>query len=94
MENNFEWDKEKATLNFHDHGVSFANAAKAFLDLFVVEWIDDREDYGEERTNMLATVNGVVLHVTYTERAGKIRLISARKATKHEQDRYYRETSI
>ncbi len=38
--------------------------------------------------------DGAILHVTYTERAEHIRLISARRAEKHEQDHYYRENSI
>ena len=46
----FEWDKEKATSNIRDHGVTFEQVAAVFNDKFAVEWIDQREDYGEERT--------------------------------------------
>jgi uncharacterized DUF497 family protein len=66
---------------------------KAVADPFAVEVIDDREDYGEERINLLGMCDGVLLHVTYTEREERIRLISARRAERHEQDRYYRENS-
>ena len=45
----FEWDAEKAADNWRDHGVTFDDAIKAFRDAFIVEWIDDREAYGEER---------------------------------------------
>ena len=89
----FEWDDNKAAANWHDHGVTFAHAAKACLDPFAVELIDDREDYGEERINLLGMSGGVILHVTYTERGSRIRLISARRAERHEQDTYYRENA-
>lgn len=90
----FEWDDPKAAANERDHGLTFSHASKAFKDLFAVEWIDEREDYGEERINRLAMCEGLLLHVTYTERGKRIRLISARRAEKHEQDHYYRENAI
>ena len=89
----FEWDDEKAALNWRRHGVAFSRAVLAFRDPFALEWIDDREDYGEERINLLGRCEGVLLHVTYTERSERIRLISARRAERHEQDDYYRENA-
>jgi len=74
--------------------VTFDQAAKAVDDLFSVERIDDREAYGEERINLLGMCDGVILHVTYSERGERIRIISARRADRHEQDDYYRENSI
>ena len=62
-------------------------------DPFAVEEIDEREDYGEERINVLGMRQGVILHVTYTERGDRIRIISARRATRHEQDHYYRQNA-
>ncbi len=56
-----------------------------------VAWIDDREDYGEERINLLGMCEGVILHVSHTERGERTRIISAR--TRHEQDQYYRENA-
>lgn len=90
----FDWDDTKAATNWRDHGVAFHQAVKTFRDPFAVEWIDDRENYGEERVNLLGMCDGVLLHVTYTERGDKLRLISARRAEKHEQDHYYRENSV
>ncbi|MBX3500815.1 MAG: BrnT family toxin [Alphaproteobacteria bacterium] len=49
--------------------------------------------YGEERSNLLGTIGGPILAVTSTERGKRIRIISARRATRHEQDKYYRENS-
>ena len=89
----FEWDEGKATSNQRAHGLAFAEAVGAFRDPFAVERIDDRENYGEERINLVGMCAGILVHVTYTERAGRIRIISARRAERHEQDDYYRENS-
>jgi uncharacterized DUF497 family protein len=89
----FEWDDAKAAENWCRHGVSFQQGAKALRDPFAVEWIDDREDYAEERINLLGMGESVILHVTYTERGEQNRIISARRATRHEQDHYYRENA-
>lgn len=85
----FEWDAKKATSNFRKHGVNFDQASLAFRDLFAVEWIDDSEDYGEERTLLLGLSCGQILAVVYTERGENIRIISARRATKHEREYYF-----
>jgi uncharacterized DUF497 family protein len=47
MTTEFEWDVDKETANLQKHGVSFSQATASFLDPFAVDWIDDREDYGE-----------------------------------------------
>ncbi len=84
-------DKEAA--NLKKHGVSFTQAAAAFRDPFAVDWIDDREDYGEERVILLGMTDGSVLVVVYTERDLRIRIISARVADRHEQEIYFRENA-
>ena len=89
----FEWDDLKAAENVRKHAVSFAQAALAFGDPFAVEWIDLGEAYAEERIILLAMSGPQVLTVVYTERAERIRVISARRATKYEQDLYYRENA-
>jgi uncharacterized DUF497 family protein len=90
----FEWDAEKASVNLRNHGVAFEEAIPAFRDPFAVERVDNRENYGEERIILVGMCGGVILHVTYTEREECIRIISARRAEKHEQDDYYRENSL
>jgi uncharacterized DUF497 family protein len=75
------------------YGVSFAKAAAACRDPFAVEWIDEREGCGEERINLFGMCEGVILHVTYTERGERIRIISARRAQRHEQGHYYRQNA-
>ncbi len=92
--NRLEWDAAKVVANWRDHGVTFDQAAKAISELFAVAWIDERQAYGEERFNLLRMCEGVILHVTYTERGERIRIISARRAVRHEQDHYFRENSV
>jgi uncharacterized DUF497 family protein len=89
----FEWDNAKAAVNWCDHGLSFEEAILVFRDPFAVEQLDTREDYAEERINLIGMCEGVLIHVTYTERRDRIRIISARRAERHEQDHYYRENS-
>ena len=90
----FEWDDAKAASNFAKHGVAFDEAIKIFLDPNGVEWLDNRQDYGEERFNLLGMSKGIIFHLTYTERNRLIRIISARQATKYECENYYRENAI
>jgi hypothetical protein len=89
----FEWDEAKAARNFRAHRVRFEQAAVACCDAFAVEWIDARADYGEERIGLLGLYGREVLYVVYTERGQGIRIISARRAERHEQDKYYRENA-
>jgi len=91
----FVWDPDKALANpgVHD-GVTFDLARRAFLDPMQIEFEDDREDYGERRYIVLGAIDGVVHHVTYTPRGGRIRIISARRAERHEANRYYKENSF
>jgi hypothetical protein len=92
-DNAFEWDEAKAVENDTKHGVSFETARAVFRDPFAVERFDDREDYGEDRFILIGMAEGVVLTVVYTERDSRIRLISARHATKHEQDDYFTQNN-
>jgi uncharacterized DUF497 family protein len=89
----FEWDEAKAAENDAKHGVSFELATKVFDDPFGIERLDDREAYGEDRFILIGTAEGSVLTVVYTERASRIRIISARQATKHEHDDYFIENT-
>lgn len=87
----FEWDEDKAASNLIKHGVHFERAILAF-DNERIERIDDREDYGETRFIALGRVDLDVFRVVYTWRGENIvRIISAQKASKHEQEIYYRQ---
>jgi uncharacterized DUF497 family protein len=85
----FEWDDEKAERNLARHGVSFETARRAFDDAFAVSREDPREDYGEERCILLGMVGDHVLHVAYTYRGDRTRIISARAAEPMERRRYH-----
>ncbi len=84
----FEWDEDKNERNRRRHGLSFEEAALVFLDPLQEVIFDDRDDYGEERLTVFGMVDGLLLAVTYTMRGETTRLISARKATRHERKRY------
>ena len=94
MKLEFEWHRAKAEANLRTHGVSFGLAETVFKDPFAIELVDDREDYGEERFVIIGMAEGhILLFVAYTEREGRIRIISARRATQHEQDEYFRQNA-
>ena len=85
----FEWDEKKNQANRAKHGLGFEDAAGIF-DGPVVTAPDDREDYGEQRLiSYGAIAPKVVIAVVYTRRHGRIRLISARKASLKERQAYY-----
>jgi uncharacterized protein len=90
MMDEFEWDEVKAGRNLAKHGVSFEAARLAFDDLFAIEGLDSGGEPVEVRYVITAMANSVLLTVVYTERGDRIRIISARKATRHEQEEYYR----
>jgi uncharacterized DUF497 family protein len=87
----FEWDDAKDAANLVKHGVGFATASSVFKDVFAIERIDDRHDYGEERYAIIGMVENRLLSVVYTMRGETIRIISARGATPHEQPQYHKE---
>lgn len=89
-EQQFEWDAGKAEANLRKHGIAFEAARRVFKDVFSVEWPDTDLRYGEARFVIAGMVEGRLLRVVYTERNGRIRIISARKATRHEQREYDR----
>jgi uncharacterized protein len=94
MELQFEWDKAKAENNLRRHGVSFDLAKTVFEDPFAIEFLDDREEHGEERFAIVGMNEAkVLLFVAYTEREERIRIISARRATQYEQDGYFQQNA-
>ena len=83
----FQFDPAKAQSNLRKHKVSFADAEGVFFDSQAIH-IEDM-DSAEERYVALGMCNiGQILVVIYTFRGEQIRLISARKATKHEVQSY------
>ena len=86
------WDEPKRLHNVKARGLDFIGC-EAVFDSPVVTWEDNREAYGEQRINLLGWLNGIVVHMTYTERGDEPHIISLRKAEKHEIRRYAKEVS-
>ena len=94
FEYRFEWDPVKAERNVHDHNVTFDQAATVFFDPGLLSQLDEEHEEKEERWVSLGLDRSrrllVVCH-TYreiTERSARIRIFSARKATRHESNDY------
>jgi len=85
----FEWDEKKNLINQMKHGVSFEEAAAVFSDKKRVEIYDRKHSFFEDRWNVLGLSGLCVLFVSFTERHGLIRIISARKASKTEEEAYF-----
>jgi uncharacterized protein len=88
----FEWDEAKRQINLAKHGVDFVDMPQLFQGTTVL-LVDNRFDYGEVRFLTLGLLNGIVFLVAHTESDDTIRLISARKATKNEENYYFRNIS-
>lgn len=85
----FEWDPAKAQSNLRKHMVPFLMACEVFKDGNKPECLDATSDYGEERWAAIGLVEQTVLFVVYTQREQRVRLISARRATRNEQRNYW-----
>lgn len=85
----FEWDDKKARLNERKHGVTFDEASTVFGDLLSVTIPDPGHSIGEDRLVTIgSSVNNRLIVVVHTDRDDIIRVISARRATRHEREEY------
>lgn len=88
----FEWDKGNVDKSFRKHGVSRNQSEEIFLDKDLKILKDIKHSEKEERYIVIGkTFQKVVLFAVFTQRANKVRIISARKANKKEK-RYYEKT--
>ena len=88
----FEWDETKAESNFKKHEIRFSEAVTVWEDESALEMLDPDHSKSEERWIRLGHSNkGRVLVIVYCERleGDRVRIISARKATKTEENQYY-----
>jgi hypothetical protein len=85
----FEWDQKKATTNERKHGVSFHEAATVFGDPLAITFADPDHSEGEYRvlTFGVSRLNRLLV-VSHAERQGRVRIISAREATRRERKVY------
>jgi uncharacterized DUF497 family protein len=83
----FEWDERKARANQRKHGIDFADAATIFQDDQAVT-VADYDPEEERYVTIGMDALGRVLVVAYAMRGGRIRIISARRATRRERAEY------
>jgi len=88
----FEWDEAKRQSNLEKHGIDFIHVEQAF-DGETITVLDDRFDYGEERFVSFGLLEGRVVAIAHAETDEAIRTISVRKATRYEEESYFKETS-
>ncbi|MGH6803327.1 MAG: BrnT family toxin [Methyloceanibacter sp.] len=86
----FEWDERKRQSNLEKHAVDFADLESLFAGETVTV-LDERFEYDEHRYITLGLLKGIVLAVAHTETDEVIRIISARRATRYEQEIYFKE---
>jgi len=85
----FEWDDTKAEANERKHGVSFAEAMTVFADELSLTGYDPDHSVEEDRYVIMGlSAVGRVLVISHTDRGEKIRIISAREASRAEQKDY------
>jgi uncharacterized DUF497 family protein len=88
----FEWDDDKAARNLDKHRVEFGEASTVFSDPLSMTFPDPDHSIDEDRYIIIGTSDrGRVLIVSHTDREDRIRIISARKATRHERKAYEEE---
>ena len=86
------WDPNKAKINCQKHKIHFSDAESVLFDPYALTVEDIRSEGEQRHVSIGMDSQGRILAVVFTYRSNKIRLISARRATKKER-RYY-ETGI
>jgi len=87
----FEWDEDKNQANIRKHRVDFADVPPLFDGPMFVT-LDTRKAYGEDRLIGIGLLHTAVVLVVFIEKtADTIRLISARKATRYEREKFKEE---
>jgi uncharacterized DUF497 family protein len=85
----FEWDPDKAKQNITNHGITFDEASTAFKDDLSLISFDPLHSTDEDRFVLIGnSMRNNLLVIIHTDRSDRIRIISARKATKNEKQQY------
>jgi len=93
----FEWDEKKHSLNKRKHGLSFTEALTAFADengLLIDDPDSSEDEYRLLLLGLSAKLRLLVVSHTYREPDSTIRIISARKANRSEQEQYWKRWSL
>jgi uncharacterized DUF497 family protein len=83
----FEWNIQKNKQNIEKHGISFVHAVRIF-DRPSLTFLDARRDYSETRYVTIGKIDDLIYLVVYTIRNNCYRLISARRASRDERQKY------
>jgi uncharacterized protein len=84
----FEWDEDKAKENLEKHGIDFADAVTVIEDMRALTMPDPASEEEERFVTLGTDALERLLVIAYTWRDHRIRLISARKATRRERRQY------
>ena len=85
----YEWDSRKAKTNLRKHGVSFEEAATVFLDSLAITFPDpDHSEEEHQEITIGLTMKHRVVFVSHCPRGDRIRIITARRATRKERKQY------
>lgn len=88
----FEWDSDKAVRNIVKHGVTFEEASTVFGDPLEVTVQDEEHSTSEDRFFSVGlSLLSRLLAVSYTERSGRVRVFSARLASRYERRDYEKQ---
>lgn len=86
----FEWDERKAAANEEKHGVPFAFATRVFLDIDCLMNESAGRSENEQRFEVVGVIEKRVYVVIFTQRNGRMRIISARKGNDREKRKYHK----
>lgn len=85
----FEWDDDKAAANEQKHGVTFLEAQTVFADPLALTGYDpDHSDAEDRFITMGTSIEGRLLVISHTDRDDRVRIISAREASRRERRDY------
>jgi Uncharacterized protein conserved in bacteria len=84
------YDPEKRAKTLAERGLDFEDAVQVF-DGPTVDFIDDRQNYGEDRFISLGHLRGRLIVVVWTQRGDTRHIISMRKANEREQEKHGRQ---
>lgn len=85
----YTYDAKKRAANLKNHGYDFKDAPQVIEGTATVTFEDRRLDYGEQRFITLGILRGSVVVIATAETDEEIRVISMRKAERHEEKIYY-----
>ena len=88
----FEWDDNKDKSNLKKHGVTFNEAQTAFYDEYAIQFFDPDHSEDEDRYILLGTsfkLRTIVVCHCYRKEETVVRIISARKADREEEQAYW-----